>query len=110
MPYAKYSSEEVEARGEEIYEQQIRQHVEAGNQGKFVVIDIETGEYEVDQDDLQATKRALRKRSTAILYGLRIGYPTAYTLGGHVAMEPGQVRDHEATTVLKMPRPRRWTQ
>jgi len=84
MPYAKYSPEEVESRGEEIYSRDVRQKVETGNQGMFVVIDIETGDYEVDEDDLQATKRALTKRSDAVLYGLRIGYPTAYTLGGHV--------------------------
>jgi hypothetical protein len=89
MPYAKYSPEEVESRGEEIYDQQIRQKVEVGNKGKFVVIDIETGEYEVDEDDLQATKRALAKRPEAVLYGVRIGYPTAYNLGGHIAMEQG---------------------
>ena len=87
MPYAKHSPEEVESRGEEIYEQQIRQNVEAGNKGKFVVIDIASGDYEVDEDDLQATKRALAKRPDAVLYGLRIGYPTAYTLGGHITME-----------------------
>lgn len=87
MPYSKYTPEEVESRGEEIYEQQIRQHVEPGNKGRFVVIDIETGEYELDDDDLQATKRALAKRPDAVLYGVRIGYPTAYTLGGHVAMD-----------------------
>lgn len=87
MPYQTHSPEEVESRGEEIYEQQIRTHVELGNKGKFVVIDIETGAYEVDEDDLQATKRALAKRPDAILYGLRIGYPAAYTLGGHMAAE-----------------------
>ena len=87
MPYAKYSPEVVESRGEEIYERQIREDVEPGNKGKFVVIDIETGDYEVDEDDLQATKRALAKRSDAVLYGLRIGYPAAYTLGGHITME-----------------------
>ena len=87
MPYAKFSAEDVQARGEEIYERQIRPNVEAGNKGKFVVIDIETGEYEVDDDDLEATKRALAKRPDAILFGLRVGYPTAYTLGGHHAME-----------------------
>ena len=87
MPYAKYSPQEVESRGEEIYEKQIRQNVETGNKGKFVVIDIETGEYEVDEDDLQATKRALAKRADAVLYGLRVGYPAAYTLGGHIAKE-----------------------
>jgi hypothetical protein len=89
MPYAKYSPQEVEARGEEIYQQQIRQAVEPGNKGKFVVIDIETGQYEVDESDLQATKRALAKRADAVLYGLRIGYPAAYTLGGHVTMDQG---------------------
>lgn len=89
MPYAKYSPEVVESRGEEIYEQRIRQDVEPGNKGKFVVIDIETGDYEVDEDDLQATKRALAKRPDAVLYGLRIGYPAAYTLGGHITMEQG---------------------
>lgn len=87
MSYAKYAPEEVEARGEEIYHQQIRPQVEAGNKGKFVVIDIETGEFEVDDDDLQATKRALAKRPEAVLYGVRIGYRTAYNLGEHLTTE-----------------------
>ena len=89
MPYENYSPEEVEARGEEIYQRQIRSQVEAGNKGRFVVIDIETCAYEVDDDDLQATKRALAKRPEAILYGVRIGHPTAYNLGGHLMTEEG---------------------
>lgn len=86
MPYANYSPQEVASQGEAIYEQNIRKNIETGNKGKFVVIDIETGEYEIDDDDLQATKRVLARHSDAILYGLRIGYPTAYTLGMHVAV------------------------
>lgn len=82
MPYANYTPEEVEARGKAIYEEQIRDRVEAENGGKFLVIDIETGDYEIDVDDLNATIRALAKRPAAVLYGLRIGYPTAYQLGG----------------------------
>jgi len=84
MAYASHSPQEVESRGEEIYERQIRRQVESDHKGEFVVIDIETGEYELDQDDLQATKRALAKRPRAVLYGVRVGFPTAYTLGGHV--------------------------
>jgi len=87
MPYAKYSPEEVESRGEAIYERQLRTALEHTEKGTYVVIDIETGEYEIDNDDLQATKRALSKRPDAVLYGLRIGYPTSYTLGGHFASE-----------------------
>lgn len=87
MPYPNYAPEEVESRGEEIYERQIRSQIEAGNKGKFVVIDIETGQYEVDDDDLRATKRILARRPNAVLYGLRVGFPAAYTLGGHFAAD-----------------------
>jgi hypothetical protein len=82
MAYLPYTAEEVAARGEAIYEQQIRPKVEATHKGQFVVIDIETGDYEIDADDLTATKRALAKRPAAVHYGLRIGYPAAYRLGG----------------------------
>ena len=87
MPYANYTPKEVSSRGEAIYEQQIRDKVETEHQGKFLVIDIETGEYEIDADDLMATKRLLAKRPDAILYGLRIGFPTAYRIGGHSSVK-----------------------
>ncbi len=83
MPYEDYTPKEVGDLGEAIYERDIRVKVEEGNFGKFVVIDIETGAYEVDEDDVRATDRAIKKRPNAILYGLRIGFPTAYTLGGY---------------------------
>jgi hypothetical protein len=82
MPYRQYTPNEVAQRGEAIYERQIRAKVESAHLGKFVVIDIETGDYEVDADDLVATQRALAKRPDAVLYGLRIGAPAAYRLGG----------------------------
>ncbi len=82
MPDAKYSREEVAAQGEAIYEKEIRGNVECDNKGKYLVLDIETGEYEIDQEDVVATKRAMAKRPNAVLYGLRIGYPAAYRLGG----------------------------
>lgn len=82
MPRDEYSREEVATRGEAIYEQDIRPKVGAENKGKYLVLDIETGEYEIDQDDLAATKRVTERCPNAVLYGLRIGYPAAYRLGG----------------------------
>ncbi len=81
MPYMNYSPDEVAARSEAIYEQHLRASVEAQHRGKFLVLDIETGDYEIDADDLAATKRALARRPDAVLYGLRIGYPAAYRIG-----------------------------
>ena len=84
MPYANYTSKEVASRGEAIYNQEIRDRVEPTHKGKFLVIDIETGEYEMNADDLVATKRLLAKHPKAVVYGLQIGAPTAYRIGGHL--------------------------
>lgn len=81
MPYPGYTVEEVARRGDEIYDRQIRPLVEAGNKGKFVVIDIESGAYEVDDDDLTASKRLLARHPNAVMWGQRIGYDAAYRLG-----------------------------
>ena len=98
MPYLDYTSDEVVSRGEAIYEDRLRDQLEAKHHGKFLVIDIETGEYEIDDDDLMATDRARAKHEDAVLYGLRIGYPTAYRIGGTIRVEDmamqGRVSTH----------------
>ena len=87
MPYANYTSKEVASRGEEIYKREIRDKVESKHKGKFLAIDIETGEYEMNTDDLVATKRLLAKQPNAVVYGLQIGFPTAYRIGGHFSVQ-----------------------
>ncbi len=84
MSHPRYTSEEIVERGEALYNQQIRDQVETGNEGKFLVLDIETGAYEVDEDELAAVQRAKAKNANAALYIMRIGYATAYRLGGQV--------------------------
>ncbi len=81
MPYPAYTTEEVGRRGQALYDQQIRDKVEAEHAGKFLVVDITTGDFEIDEDDLVASERALAKNPNAVLYGLRIGSPAAYRLG-----------------------------
>ena len=55
----RYSKEEFARRGDEIYESQVRPQVEAGNHGKIVAIDIETGAFEVAKDSLTASDQLL---------------------------------------------------
>jgi hypothetical protein len=55
--------------------------VEARERGKFLVLDIETGDYEIDSDELSALRRAKEKNPDAALYILRVGYPAAYRIG-----------------------------
>src|SRR5205823_383534 len=82
MPHARFTVHETVQRGKELYEREIRPKVEAGNTGKTVVIDIETGEYEIDDDPMAATHRALAKHPDAALYRTRIGFPAFGKIGG----------------------------
>ena len=81
MPYSDYSCGAIAARGEEIYQQQLREKVEAKHQGKFLTIDIETGDYEIDADEVASAMRLLEKHPEAALYCLRIGFPAAHCIG-----------------------------
>lgn len=79
---SEYTVEEISRRGKELYERRIRADVESGHAGKFLVVDVTTGEYEVADDDMTASDRAMEKNPDAVLYGIRIGEPAAYRLGG----------------------------
>lgn len=77
------SREEAARRGKALYEQSIRSRVESEeNLGKMVIIDIDTGDYEIDQTGLESARRLHAKRPEARLYGIRIGYNVAASLGG----------------------------
>ncbi len=73
--------EDIAREGETIYERDIRSKVEAGNVGRFVVIDVLSGDFEVADEDLTASDRLLERNPQAVLYGLRIGSPAAYRIG-----------------------------
>ena len=77
------NGEEVARLGNYRYEKDIRAEVETPeNIGKMVIIDIETGDYEVDEVGLEASRHLHLKRPNAPLYGIRIGYNVAESLGG----------------------------
>jgi hypothetical protein len=82
MPHPRYAKEEIVRRGKEWYEREIRSKVEEGNEGKALVIDIETGHYELDEDGRLAARRALERHPGAALYLMRIGYPAYAKIGG----------------------------
>jgi len=83
VPHPRLSDAEIDRRGQEVYEQYIRGKVEtAENIGKQIVIDVETGDYEIDHDGLAASRRLLVKHPKAALFGARIGYDAVYALGG----------------------------
>ena len=78
----RYTKEEFARRGEDIYNREIRPLVEANSQGKFVAIDIETGEYELAQDTLTASQRLFQRIPDAQVWYVRVGHRAVHRIGG----------------------------
>ena len=78
----RYSKEEFAQRGDRWYETEIRQKVEAGNHGKIVAIDIETGDFEVDACEIAACNRLEARHPDAQIWIVRVGSRHVRRFGG----------------------------
>lgn len=79
----RYSKEEFARRGDALIESKVRPKLTAADEDKFVAIDIETGEYELDKNEMKAVDR-LRKRipdPQIWLVHATLGY--LHRFGGH---------------------------
>ena len=77
----RYSKEEAARRGTEIYDRDIRKLIEAGNKGKVVAIDIDTGEYELAEDTVIASDRLFQRLPDAQIWFVRVGRPAVHRIG-----------------------------
>jgi hypothetical protein len=68
-------------RGHTFYEHQIRTQVETQHTGDFLILEVETGDYEIDAEEVRALQRAKAKHPDGALYIVRIGSPTADRFG-----------------------------
>ncbi len=76
------SKEEFARRGDEIYETRIRPHLAAEDEGKFAVVDIESGTYELDVDELEACDKLNERVPDAQIWLVRVGSRYLHRLGG----------------------------
>lgn len=52
------------------------------NIGRLIVMDVESGDYEIDDLGLEGSRRLQSRHPGAMLYALRIGYETVESFGG----------------------------
>ncbi|MBM4073209.1 MAG: hypothetical protein FJ271_30445 [Planctomycetes bacterium] len=84
----RHSKEEFAKRGDAIYED-IRPSLAAKDVGKFLAIDIETGEYEMSADEMTAGDKLRARLPKAQIWMVRIGYAATRSFGGRqVRQEP----------------------
>lgn len=76
------ADESISELAKAIYEERIRAQVEATHFGEFLSLDVDSGDYEVDKKLLDATLRLRERRPNGRLFGMRVGYRAAVTMGG----------------------------
>jgi hypothetical protein len=81
MTRPKYGKEEFARRGDELYERNVRAAVESDHEGEFVAIDIDTGAFEVDADEMAASDRLIARLPNAQIWLRRVGFRHARHYG-----------------------------
>lgn len=66
--------------GTETFDRLVRPLLRPEDDGKFVAIDIDTGEYEIDEDDYAAVMRLRTRNPEAEIWLECAGQPTAYKI------------------------------
>ncbi len=81
-PRRRYGKEEFARRGDEIFERDIRPNLKAEDREKFVAIDIESGVYEIHEDELGACDRLNERSPHAQTWLVKIGSRYLHRFGG----------------------------
>ena len=75
------SKHEIVQRGKQLYQSKLQADAERDHLGKFIVVDVHSGDHEIDASAGEAARRILERRPGAILYLVRIGEKVAYRFG-----------------------------
>ena len=81
MPTTKRTLDELAGLGEDIFDRQVRPALRPEDHGKFVAIDVGSGEYELDEDDYTAVMRLRTRCPASDVWLMQAGYPTTYRIG-----------------------------
>ena len=80
----RYPKEEIVERGQAIFEKEVKAHLKGRDPMDYVVIDIETGEFEVDTSNLTACNRLRERIPDAQIYARRVGSRILHHFGGRL--------------------------
>jgi len=78
----RYSKEEFARRGDAMYASRVRPQLKPEDHGKFAAIDIESGEFAMDSDELKACRKLRGRVPDAQIWMVRVGYRTVHRIGG----------------------------
>lgn len=83
----RYGKEQFAQLGDAIYERDVRPLLKPEDEGKFVAVDIETGEFEIDSNELAAINRLRQRKRDAQPWLVRVGSRSAHRFGTNRARQ-----------------------
>jgi len=81
IPIPPPSPEERYKRAEEIYQERLKEKLEETYWGKIVAIEIESEDYFLGEDEVEAYEEAIKKYPDKTFCFLRVGYPATHFIG-----------------------------
>ncbi len=72
--------DEIVRRGREMYAARVEPLMRPEDDGKFVAVDVASGDYEIDPDDLTVVTRFRERRPGAESLLIRVGSATTYDI------------------------------
>ena len=76
------SRDELARRGDDTFTRHVRPALRPEDDGKYVAIDVESGSFEVDEDEYAAVARLHHRGPGAQVWLVRAGYPATHRLRG----------------------------
>ena len=73
--------DDTAAIGRAIYNEKIKPALKLDDKGKLVVIDVKSGDWEMDYDDAAALFRLWERRPDMFTWAKRVGYRAPYVMG-----------------------------
>jgi len=81
MTARKYTLDELATRGIERFERQVKPVLRPEDDGKFVAVDVDTGDFEMDRDDYIAVMRLRSRNPEAEIWLMRAGSSVTCRIG-----------------------------
>jgi hypothetical protein len=73
--------DDVSRRGWRLYQERIQSEVEPEHNGRFLVVDVDSGDYVLADDELSAFDRAREQLPDGAFYLVRVGRRAAHRIG-----------------------------
>lgn len=78
----RYAKEEFARRGDEVFQNEVLPRLGPTDTGKYAAVDVDTGTFEVDEEELRACARLRDRVPEAQIWMVRIGSRTVHRFGG----------------------------